>query len=257
MFRLDMFLVMKGYFPSRERAKEAIVQGKVFVDGKIAKPSLKIEGSEIIKVESDFSYVSRAGLKLEKAREVFKLDFADKVVLDIGSSTGGFTEVALLSGAKKVIAVDVGSKQLSEKLRKDERVRLYENCDFRFIESEKLKEVNLIVCDVSFISLRYIFPKIIEEFGTKIEGVFLFKPQFECGKEIASKYSGVIKNKDIHKAIFCEFCDYLENLGFVVSNIDYSPITGKSGNIEYLIHINKKRSNYKIDKVIDRAFEEL
>ena len=257
MYRLDMFLVVKGYFPSRERAKNAISEGKVFVDGKVAKPSLKVSGEEDIQVSEEYQYVSRGALKLEKAGEIFHVDFKDRTVLDIGSSTGGFTEVSLLLGAKKVIAVDVGNDQLHERLRRDDRVFVYENQDFRFIESEKIKDTNLIVSDVSFISLRNIFPKIIEEFGRKIECILLFKPQFECGKQIAKKYAGVIRNKEIHLSLLQSFEEYLNNLGFKISELSYSPITGKTGNIEYLIHLNGKKGSYNIKKTINDAFENL
>lgn len=257
MYRLDMFLVSKGYFPSRERAKQAINDGEVFVNRKQAKPSLKISGNEEITMGNVLQYVSRGALKLEKAKEVFNINFNDRVVLDIGSSTGGFTEVALLSGARKVISVDVGKNQLHDRLRKNEKVSVFEETDIRFIDSNIVKEADLIVSDVSFISLRNIFPKIIEDFGTKVECVLLFKPQFECGKVIATKFCGVIRDKKVHEQLLSSFAEYLENLGFVISGLDYSPITGKSGNIEYLLHLNGGKKKYNIKKTIDCAFENM
>lgn len=257
MYRLDMFLVCKGFFSSRERAKQAIIQGQVFVDGKVAKPSSKVSGNEKITLGNVLQYVSRGALKLEKAQSVFGIDFNDRVVLDIGSSTGGFTEIALLNGAKKVISVDVGKDQLNERLRNDDRVSVQEETDIRFIEKEKIIDANLIVSDVSFISLRNIFPKIIDDFGTKIECVLLFKPQFECGKALATKFCGVIRDKKVHEELLNSFVNYLENLGFVLSGLDYSPITGKSGNIEYLIHLNGGRKQYNIKKTIETAFNNM
>ena len=257
MFRLDMYLVSKGYFTSRERAKQAILAGEVFINGKIAKPALKISGNEEIKIGNILKYVSRGALKLEKAKDVFNIDFNNRIVLDIGSSTGGFTEVALLNGAKKVIAVDVGKDQLHESLRANEKVYLKEETDFRFIEREIIADADLIVSDVSFISLRNIIPKIIDVFGTKVEAMLLFKPQFECGRALATKFCGVIRDKKVHEDLLKSFIQYLESLNFVITGLNYSPIAGKSGNIEYLLHLNNGKKNYNIKKVIDKAFENM
>ena len=259
-FRLDQFIVMKGLQESRERAKRAIIEGQVYVDGKVVKtPAYKINGDEKITFgDNVLKYVSRGALKLAKAKDCFELDFKDRVVLDIGSSTGGFTEVALENGASKVIALDVGTDVLHERLRNDARVVSLENTDFRFVDSEKIKEANMIVTDVSFISVRYLFVKILETFGKNIEMVLLFKPQFECGEAMAKKYNGVIRNSKIHKQLLAEFVDYVENLGFVITGFDYSPITGKEGNIEYLMHLNGKEcKKFNIEKTIDYAFENL
>lgn len=256
-YRLDMFLVMKGICPSRERAKRAIIEGQVFVNGKTAQPSTKINGDEEVTVGEILQYVSRGALKLEKAKDVFKINFKDKTVLDIGSSTGGFTEISLLNGAKKVIAVDVGNNQMHEKIRNNPKVSLHENCDFRFIDNSLLQDVDLIVSDVSFISLRYIFPKIIEGIGTTTESVILFKPQFECGPVIAKKFAGVIRDKKIHEELLEGFERYLKNLNFTITSIDYSPITGKEGNIEYLFYLNGGKSNYNIKQTIEKVFSSL
>jgi len=256
-YRLDMYLVMKGLVPSRERAKSAIESGEVFVDGKECKPSQKVDETNVITLGNVLQYVSRGALKLEKAKQVFDIDFKDRVVLDIGSSTGGFTEVALLGGAKEVVAVDVGTDLMHERIRNDKRVKLYEKTDIRFIEKEKLEGVDLIVSDVSFISLGYIIPRLLDTFGNKIECIFLFKPQFECGKEIAKKYFGVIRNKLIHLELLTNFERYLNNLGFKITGIDYSPITGKEGNIEYLFHLNGMGKGGNIKKVVEDAFKNL
>ena len=251
---------MKGLQESRERAKRAILAGQVFVNGKVEmSPAAKITGDEEISFGKDvLKYVSRGALKLAKATDVFGLNFEDRVVLDIGSSTGGFTEVALEHGASKVIALDVGTNVLHDKLRKDSRVVSLENTDFRFVESEKIEQADMIVTDVSFISLRLIFPKIIEIFGKGIEIVALFKPQFECGEALAKKYNGVIRNSKIHKELLQAFCEYLNNFGFIVTGFDYSPITGKEGNIEYLFHLNgAEKQKPNPNKVVDLAFEKL
>ena len=259
-YRLDMFLVMKGLQESRERAKRAILAGQVFVNGKAeSSPSAKVQdGDEITLGKDILKYVSRGALKLAKAVSVFNVDFADRVVLDIGSSTGGFTEVSLENGAKKVLALDVGTNILHPRLRENENVVVMENTDFRFVEASKVQEADLIVTDVSFISLRLIFPKIIEMFGKEIEIVALFKPQFECGEQLAKKFNGVIRNSKIHKDLLTNFVNYLENFGMKITGLDYSPITGKEGNIEYLFHINGKgKKNYNVEKTIGEAFKSL
>lgn len=259
-YRLDMFLVMKGLQESRERAKRAILAGQVFVNGKAeTSPSAKVvDGDEITLGKDILKYVSRGALKLAKAKDVFDVNFNDRVVLDIGSSTGGFTEVSLENGAKKVLALDVGTNILHNRLRENENVVVMENTDFRFVEGGKVQEASLIVTDVSFISLRLIFPKIIEIFGKEIEIVALFKPQFECGEQLAKKYNGVIRNSKIHKELLSNFVTYLENFGMKITGLDYSPITGKEGNIEYLFHINGEgKKNYNVDKTIGEAFKAL
>lgn len=259
-YRLDQFIVMKGLQESRERAKRAILEGQVFVDGKVVTtPSTKINGDEKITFgENVLKYVSRGALKLVKARDVFDLDFKDRIVLDIGSSTGGFTEVALENGAKTVIALDVGTNVLHTRLRENKNIVVMENTDFRFVESEKIDMANFVVTDVSFISLRMIFPKIIETFGKNIEIVALFKPQFECGEQLAKKYNGVIRNSKIHKELLNIFVDYISNFGLEITGFDYSPIAGKEGNIEYLFHINgDKKKTINVEKTVEEAFKKL
>ena len=255
--RLDQFLVSSGLQESRERAKQAIVQGQVFVNGKvITSPSQKVIGDEKITFSDNIlTYVSRGALKLKKAIEVFDVDVKDRFVLDIGSSTGGFTEVSLEHGAKTVIALDVGTNILHSKLRSNPNIIVMENTDFRTVEPNKISMANLIVTDVSFISLKHIFPKIKQVFGN-IEIVALFKPQFECGEVLARKYKGVIKDKAIHKSLLNDFVYYIHELGYQLTDINYSPITGKEGNIEYLLHINgKNRKQHNISDIVNSAFE--
>ena len=254
--RLDQFLVNSGLQSSRERAKQAIIQNQVSVNGVIINsPSHKVDGNETITFGSDIlTYVSRGALKLKKAIEVFEVDFTDRYVLDIGSSTGGFTEVSLEANAKHVIALDVGTDILHQKLRNNPKITIMENTDFRTVEESKIKCADLIVTDVSFISLKHIFPKIKQTFGN-IEIIALFKPQFECGETIARKYKGVIKDKSIHKALINEFVYYIHELGYTLSDLSYSPIKGKEGNIEYLLHINGKTKNHiDINQVVETAF---
>ena len=179
-------------------------------------------------------------------------------MLDIGSSTGGFTEVSLLNGATEVIALDVGTNALHDKLRHDSRVKVMENTDFRKVDASVISNTNLIVTDVSFISLRHIFPKIKEVFGDSIEVIALFKPQFECGEKLAKKFKGVIKDKVVHKELLKDFLNYLNELGFNLTEVDYSPITGKEGNIEYLLHINGDRlKKYNLDNLVETAFSSI
>jgi len=177
----------------------------------------------------------------------------ERTVLDMGASTGGFTQVSLLNGAKKVYSVDVGHGELDKILVGDKRVVNMEGRDIRALTREELDGVNVVVGDLSFISLKHILPKINELFG-KIECVLLFKPQFECGKDIAKKYRGVIKEKAIHTQLLKDFIEELKLYDFALSNITYSSIKGKEGNIEYLVHLNGEVKKYDICQVVESAF---
>lgn len=254
--RLDKFLFEHGYTGSRSKAQSLIEEGLVCVNGKIInKPSYELLCNENITIFSHPEYVSRGAYKLITAIEKFNIDFKERVVIDIGASTGGFTQVALEHGAKKVYAIDVGRGELAESLVSDKRVVNLENTDFRAINKEQVKDANIIVGDISFISLKHIFPKIKELFNS-IEIVILFKPQFECGKDIAKRYKGVIKDKNVHKSLLKDFMFYLQGINFVACNLTYSQVTGKSGNIEYLFSINgKEKANIDVDSVVDAAFE--
>ena len=254
--RLDKYLFEKGKISSRSKAKQLIEEGHVEVDGKVVlKPSYELLCYETITIIDYPKYVSRGAYKLLRAIEIFDVDFGNRVVLDIGASTGGFTQVALEGGAKKVYAVDVGNGELSQKLREDSRVVNLENTDFRTIKKEQIGDCDLVVGDISFISLRHVLPKVKELFG-QIEMVILFKPQFECGKEIAKKYKGVIKNSALHKGMLKDFVNYLNGLNFKICGLTYSSIQGKSGNIEYLFYLNgKKNIPFRVDEVVSSAFE--
>lgn len=256
MNRLDCYIVELGLQESRERAKQAIVSGQVFVNDKlITTPSFKVQGDEKITFGEDIlKYVSRGALKLKRATEIFDVSFDGKNVLDIGSSTGGFTEVSLELGANHVIALDVGTNILHPGLRTNPKITVMENTDFRNVEPKSVIQSNLIVTDVSFISLKHIFPKIKQIFGN-IEIIALLKPQFECGEAVARKYKGVIKDKSIHKTIINDFIYYIHELGFELSDLNFSPITGKDGNHEYLMHINgKSKKHFNVSEIVESAF---
>lgn len=256
--RLDIFLVEKRLFPSREKAKNAISSGRIFVNGKICdKVSTKVQENDKIEVKEGDTFVSRGAYKLLKAKEAFGIDFSDKIVLDIGASTGGFTQVALLSGAKKVYSLDVGKGELDQSLIENPKVVNLEDTDFRDVDKNLVCDAEIVVGDISFISLRHIFPKISEIFGAKVQIYMLFKPQFECGKELAKKFKGVIKDKKVHISLLREFILYLKGFGYEVCDLTYSSIKGKAGNIEYLFAINGKKKTFDISKVVEEAFNKL
>lgn len=239
--RADIVLVEEKYFESRAKAAESIKNGQVKVGGVVLKrPSQEIETGQKIEIaEGVLKYVSRGGLKLEKAIKEFGVNFNGKVVLDMGSSTGGFTEVSLINGAGKVYAVDVGSGQLHQKLLNNPSVVSMEKTDVRDVKQEVFDECDIIVADISFISeikiLSAIFNKI-----TNQSLIILIKPQFECGIEIAKKYKGLIKDYNLSKKIANQTIEQIKALGFIVLGITDSPITGGDGNHEFIIHLTKK-----------------
>jgi len=258
--RLDIILVKKGLFPSREKAKASIMAGEIFVDGlRIDKAgSLIKENANIeLKVKS-LPYVSRGGLKLEKALKRFDVDVSDKIVLDIGASTGGFTDCLLKNGAFKVYAVDVGYGQLDWNLRNDKRVVNMERINIRYLESLPEK-VDLITIDVSFISLSIVIPsalKFLKEDGCLIA---LIKPQFEAGKGKVGK-KGVVKDPDTHIQVINKIIKISSDYGLIIKGITHSPIKGPEGNIEYLIYTCKNNItniNINVENIVKNAFEEL
>ncbi|MBQ9795476.1 MAG: TlyA family RNA methyltransferase [Clostridia bacterium] len=259
MNRLDKELVKRNLVETRTKAQELIDAGSVFVNGKIQKKSsfnvvdtddIKISNTEILK------YVSRGGFKLEKALDVFKIDVKDQVVMDIGSSTGGFTDCCLQNGAKKVVAVDVGSNIMHKSLREHTKVELYENMNIKNLPHNKFSDVDLIVVDVSFVSLEHIVEKVNSE-NIKVDMICLIKPQFECGKQIATKYGGVIKSKTVHKSVLNNVIKFFNKNNFFLLGLDFSPIKGGDGNIEYISHFsNKTDKNFSVEfeKVVNIAF---
>jgi len=234
--RLDILLVEKGFFPSREKAKAAIMAGIVLVEGNIIdKSGTKVDDEANIRISGPaLRYVSRGGLKLEKAIDVFKLDMQNKTVLDVGASTGGFTDCVLQHGAKKVYAVDVGYGQLDWKLRQDERVIVLERTNARYLSSEQIPEqVDFVSIDASFISLRKILPAVKKFLKTSGLIVALIKPQFEAGRDKVGK-KGVVKDYHVHKEVMESVLKSAADEGLFCHGLTHSPITGPEGNIEYL-----------------------
>ena len=258
--RLDNYLVEKGFILSRSKSQMAIKNGNIYVDKCIKKNSFQVNDNNLIEIKGELlKYVSRAGYKLEKAIDVFKLNLNNKIMIDIGSSTGGFCDCALKNNVSKIYAIDVGTNQMVDEIKNNEKVYLFENTDFRNIDSIKFNDANLITIDVSFISVTKIIPK-ISELKNIEEIVCLIKPQFECGKDIADKYKGIVLNKDIHFEVINKIIKEFNNIGFYNNGFTSSPIKGGSGNIEYLVYLTKNNNNnYKcnIKEVIDKVFKEL
>lgn len=240
--RLDVILVQEGYAASREKAKAIIMSGNVFVDGQredkagttfdLAKIKLEVRGNTL-------RYVSRGGLKLEKAMNRFAIVLNNKICMDIGASTGGFTDCMLQNGAQKVYSVDVGHGQLDWKLRSDERVVCMEKTNFRYMKPEDIEDVlDFASVDVSFISLtKILIParSLLRDMG---EMVCLIKPQFEAGKDKVGK-KGVVRDPDVHEEVIRKVIDFADSIGFDILHLDFSPIKGPEGNIEYLVHLCK------------------
>ncbi len=235
-------MVKLGLASSRERAKELINEGRVKVNGKIAsKASFQAEETNDIAVEGEtLKYVSRGGLKLEKAIADFNINLTGKTCMDIGASTGGFTDCMLQNGAVKVYAVDVGSDQLAERLRRDERVISMEHTNIRYITKENVENeaMDFISVDVSFISLTKVLPVVREMLKEGGEAVCLIKPQFEAGKQALSK-KGVVTDGKIRDKVVKDIVLFSESTGFKVFGTILSPVKGGEGNIEYLIHLGK------------------
>lgn len=250
--RLDVLLVQEGYAASREKAKAIIMAGLCFVDGQREDKAGTTFDPSKIKLEvrgSTLPYVSRGGLKLEKAIRQFGLILSDKICMDIGASTGGFTDCMLQNGAKKVYSVDVGHGQLDWKLRNDERVVCMEKTNFRYMVPEDIEdEPDFASVDVSFISLTKILLPARALLKDDGEMVCLIKPQFEAGKEKVGK-KGVVKDAAVHEEVIGKVIDFADFLGFEILHLDFSPIKGPEGNIEYLVHLQKNKQ--KIVQTID------
>ncbi len=263
--RLDVMLVKRNLAESREKAKAVIMSGNVFVDGQredkagsTFAPDVRIE----VKGHT-LPYVSRGGLKLEKALANFDVDVKDKVCTDVGSSTGGFTDCMLQNGASKVFAIDVGRGQLDWKLRNDPRVICMEKTNIRYVTPEDIGEpVDFSSIDVSFISLTKVLGPIRDYLTDDGEIVALIKPQFEAGREKVGK-KGVVRERSTHREVIHKIMDFAMANGFDLCALEFSPIKGPEGNIEYLIHLKKCAGKTGInmgidaDTVVDQAFEEL
>ena len=261
--RLDVLLVNRGLAPSREKAKAMIMEGNVFVENQRedkAGSSFDVNANIEIKGNT-LKYVSRGGLKLEKAMTHFGIELADKICMDIGASTGGFTDCMLQNGAKKVYAVDVGYGQFAWKLRQDERVVCMEKTNIRYVTPEDIADrLDFASVDVSFISLTKVLEPARNLLQDDGEMVCLIKPQFEAGREKVGK-KGVVREKSVHEEVICKVIDYAVSIGFVVLNLEYSPIKGPEGNIEYLVYIKKAEtgsaSEIDVKAVVEAAHGEL
>ncbi len=239
--RLDVILVQEGYAPSREKAKAIIMSGVVFVNGQKEDKAGSFFDTSKSKIEvrgAAPKYVSRGGLKLEKAMNIWGFDLTSRICMDIGASTGGFTDCMLQNGASKVYSVDVGHGQLDWKLRNDDRVICMEKTNFRYVKPEDIGcSVDFASCDVSFISLEKILPPARELLTDNGQMVCLIKPQFEAGRDEVGK-KGVVKDRNIHIKVIEKVLGYAITSGFGILGLDHSPIKGPEGNIEYLLYLS-------------------
>lgn len=268
--RLDVILVKQGLAKSREAAKAIIMAGNVFVAGQRedkAGTMFETEGLDLLVKENPLKYVSRGGLKLEKALQEFPLSLSGAICMDIGASTGGFTDCMLQNGAAKVYAIDVGHGQLDWKLRNDARVVCMEKTNFRYVTSEQIPGViDFASVDVSFISLSKILPAAYPLLKSGGEMVCLIKPQFEAGREKVGK-KGVVRDASVHEEVIRAVSEFTVADGFLILGLTYSPIKGPEGNIEYLMHIRKTDAvditqdsvdiNQEIHDLVAKAHHEL
>ena len=260
--RLDQLVFDLGLTESRERAKTTIMSGLVFVNGqRVDKPGTAVDPEAKIELHGEaLPFVSRGGFKLVKALKVFPVDPAGKTCLDCGASTGGFTDVLLQHGAKKVYAVDVGYGQLAWKLRTDARVVNLERTNLRYVTEEQIPErIDLAVMDVSFISIRLVIPAVKALLRPEADFICLIKPQFEAGREEVGK-KGVVRDSAVHKRVIREILDFVPTAGLTVVGLDYSPIKGPEGNIEYLCHLKnglREAENFDVDALVASSHERL
>ena len=264
--RVDSKMVELGLAQSRERARALIIEGVVLLDGvRVMKPSDTIRDGQILSLkENPIPFVSRGGLKLQKAIDTYQISLKDRVCVDIGASTGGFTDCMLQNGARKVFAIDVGRGQLDWKLRQDERVVCMEKTNIRYVVPEDLGEpIDFSSIDVSFISLTKVLLPIRNYLKENGEIVALIKPQFEAGREKVGK-KGVVREKSTHIEVIEKVTDYAVSIGFEVAALEFSPIKGPEGNIEYLVHLKKRPEeeariveSVDIRGTVDAAFDTL
>ena len=261
--RVDVEMVNKGLVESREKAKALIMAGIVYVNNqKVLKAGDKIKEGDSIEIKGQkLPFVSRGGLKLDKAVKVFDLKLENLVCMDIGASTGGFTDCMLQNGASKVYAVDVGYGQLAWKLRNDPRVVNMERTNIRYIQAEEITdEISFASIDVAFISLKLVLPVVFELLKTGGSVVALIKPQFEAGREDVGK-KGVVRDPLVHKRVIGDIVDFSYNLGFKIKKLDFSPIKGPEGNIEFLVLLSKDEEKINlidtelISEIVDKSHE--
>lgn len=234
--RIDLVMVQRGLAPSREKAQAQIMAGSVWIAGRrVEKPSFPVDEQTEIDLRGEPSFVSRGGYKLEKALQAFPVSVRDRVAMDIGAATGGFTDVLLQAGAKRVYAIDVGYGQLDWRLRNDPRVVVMERTNARYLKRDDFPmPPDLCVMDVSFISIELILPAVMGIIGPEGRIVSLIKPQFEAGRENVGK-KGVVRDPAVHEAVLRRIHAFLETQGWRMRGIDFSPITGPEGNIEFLM----------------------
>ncbi|MBQ2903766.1 MAG: TlyA family RNA methyltransferase [Clostridia bacterium] len=262
--RLDVAVFERGFAETREKAKAMIMAGSVYLNGqKALKGGVNVKETDVIEVRGAVNpFVSRGGLKLNKAVASFGLDLKDCICMDIGASTGGFTDCMLTNGAKKVYAIDVGYGQLAWKLRCDERVVNLERTNFRYVTREQVPdEVDFASVDVSFISLRLILPVMHTLLKDGGRSVCLIKPQFEAGKENIGK-KGVVRDKSVHEDVVRSITEFASENGFKVIDVDFSPIKGPEGNIEYLMYIEKCENGEmlwkgSVNELVERSHDNL
>lgn len=253
--RLDIFLVSKGFFDSRSKAAQAAKEGHVFVDGKQqTKPSAEIEPNAVIECQKD-EFVSRAAKKLQKALKVFGINPNGKTAIDVGASTGGFTQVLLKNGAKHVLAVDTGEGQLHPSIASDPRVENKQKTNFLKLLPQTIKAAQLVVCDVSFVAVE----KLKNQFANATcPIIILIKPQFECGKEYAKKHKGVVKDPATHQKAIQNVVAEFASVGLNLLGLDVSPILGGDGNREFLALFQKNVAAVPIDikKIVEKPTQE-
>lgn len=263
--RLDLLLVEKNLIETREKAKRTIMAGLVYSeDERLDKPGMRLPVDTPLRVKGNLHpYVSRGGLKLEKALEEFSIEVEGKVLIDVGSSTGGFTDCALQKGARMSYAIDVGYNQLDWKLRSDDRVVVMERTNFRYVEPDMLKKAtpNLATVDVSFISLTLILPVLKSLLEDNSDVIILIKPQFEAGKDEVGK-GGIVRDPKIHHKVIRKILDFAKEEEYDLLDLSYSPITGGAGNIEFLAHLGWRKlqaepRTIKISEVIEEAHRDL
>ena len=264
--RLDILLVEKGIFPTREKAKSAIMAGEVLVEGeRVNKSRQRIKAeSNISVIKKETAYISRGGEKLEKAIKVFNINVKGKRVIDVGASTGGFTDCLLKFGAKKVYCIDVGYGQLAWKLQKDKRVVVIDRTNIRYLTADKFDDLfELATIDVSFISLDKVLPAVYNLLKEKGEVVALIKPQFEAGREFIQK-GGLVKKAEVHQMVIERVGEKAQKIGFGIQGLTFSPLKKASGNIEYFIYLIKnsgkdKMNNFPqiVEEVVKKAHQEL
>ena len=259
--RLDILTTEKGLFDSREKAKASIMAGVVYVDGiRVDKPGTSVDETAEITVKEDLCpYVSRGGLKLEKALKTWDFALEGVKAVDIGASTGGFTDCMLQNGARQVFCMDVGYGQLDWKLRNDDRVVNMEKCNVRYLDVDEIgRDVDFISIDVSFISLKLVFPVAAELLHDEGCLVCLVKPQFEAGREQVGK-KGIVRDPAVHKEVIENVIGYGEENGLYSWGLTYSPVTGTKGNIEFLLFMKKQKcdNTVEVEKIVSEAHNQL